>query len=93
MREGQQLAGVLNYYSRLTPRLSILLNPLYKEIKMGNKFKLNRAIEMGIQRVKELVRDGLGVHHLDYSNMQDSCIFVCCDSSLNTAVYCIGNCK
>jgi hypothetical protein len=48
---------------------------------------------MGIQRVKELVRYGLGVHHLDHSNMQESFIFVSCDSSLNTAAYCIGNCK
>ena len=67
LREAQQVAGILNYYTRLTPRLSTLLSPLYQEIKKGKQFNLNPAISKGLERLKELIKDGLGTYHLDYS--------------------------
>jgi transposase InsO family protein len=93
MKEGQQLAGILNYYSRLTPRLSTLLAPLYREISYGRNFKPNTAINNGIKMIKELIKNGLGTHHLNYSTLNGDTIFVCCDSSLMAAAYCVGNCK
>ena len=93
MKEGQQLAGILNYYSRLTPRLSTLLAPLYREISYGRNFKPNTAINNGLKAIKELIKNGLGTHHLNYSTLNGDTIFVCCDSSLMAAAYCVGNCK
>ena len=93
MKEGQQLAGILNYYSRLTPRLSTLLAPLYREISYGRNFKPNTAINNGLKMIKDLIKNGLGTHHLNYSTINGDTIFVCCDSSLMAAAYCVGNCK
>ncbi|CAG5110420.1 Oidioi.mRNA.OKI2018_I69.chr2.g4828.t1.cds [Oikopleura dioica] len=91
-KEGQRFIGSLNYYSRLIPKMSALLEPLTKEIGKGKEFQLNETITKGIDELKEEIKKGVSVDHLRYPSEGDpDSLFLAADTSLTRTGCIIGN--
>lgn len=45
--QNKSFAGMVNYYSRFLPKLSIILRPIYDLLKINNKFARSDSCEQG----------------------------------------------
>ena len=89
-KSAQRFLGTFNYFARAIPRLSVLLAPLAEE-SAKKEYKLTTAIKTGIDRLRSLIKDGIGTHHLDYTNRNDNKVILVVDTSLTQTGFALGN--
>lgn len=92
-KEAQRFMGSYNFFTRLIPKLSLLLSPLAQAI--GEKtFVLNENCKTGIDKLKQLIKNhGIGTAHLDYGTNDNETVFLACDTSLIGSGFALGNAK
>lgn len=75
--EAMRYQGAHMYYLRQTPELSALMSPLSREISKGKNYTLTDEIKIGIDKLRENIKNGLGTCHLEYnSNKANRHIFI-----------------
>ena len=89
-KEGQKFAGSFNFFSRQIPKISLLMEPLAKEIAKA-EFTLTDEIRNNIDKLKEMVKTGITTAHLDYSNEDNKTIVLAVDTSLTGTGFILGN--
>ena len=89
-KEGQQFTGSFNFFSRQIPKISLLMEPLSKEIAKS-EFTLTDEIRNNIDKLKDMVKTGIATAHLDYSNDNNKTIVLAVDTSLTGTGFILGN--
>ena len=90
-KEAQRILGTLNFVSRSFPRISHYLKPLSQMVGK-KKIYLSKEIQIGLAKIKDFLRSHPKLlPHLKYDLDANEKIFVCCDSALTGAGYCMGN--
>ena len=90
-REAMKYVGSYMFYTRQIPRLSQLLRPIYDGIAMGKSFKFTSVMQIGIDRLKKSIGNGVATPHINYSSDNDNIIFIVVDSSLTGCGFAMGN--
>jgi len=90
-KEALRYAGSMIFYSRLHPKVALLLKPLYTEIKNGKKFQLNNFIKAGIDQLRKYLNVDTLSPHIDYGTTNNKVIIYVADSSLIGVGYAAGN--
>ena len=89
LKTAQGFCGAFAFYTKLAPRIQLILKPISEAIGKGKMFKMNKSLELACQEAKTLASEGFGVSHIKYNE----CIFVVADTSLTGIGAAIGNCK
>jgi len=91
-KEAMRFAGSMVFYSRLNPKLALLLQPLYKQIAKGPKnYELTEFVKRGIDVLRHHMERGNFTTHLDYTNQNNRVIVYVADSSIYGVGFAVGN--
>ena len=89
-KQAMAYQGAFNYFTRNIPRLSFLLKPVTEQI--GKKsFRLTEKMEQSLAQLRNILKKGVGVSHLNYDTAENEFIFLAVDSSLTGFGVAIGN--
>lgn len=89
-KQAQKYMGSMQYFARHIPRLSMFLSPIASK-SASKDFKLDDAMKFGIDKLRETIKNGIGTHHLDYSNKNGQKIILAVDTSLTATGFALGN--
>lgn len=61
----KSFAGLVNYYSKFVPKLSLIMHPIYALLKKGNKFCWDEECETAFAEIKRVISSDQILVHFD----------------------------